>query len=122
MIPAFYQGVPTRIDTTHAIAHNKVIVIDGEIVIATPHGLDFDALQQRLHPAESRVTKLSKETPASFVAFDLLALGDHRPYGDAVLTISNLSYVALGALPGALKFSVRTLPSSVSMRLQNATC
>ncbi len=50
-------------------------VLDGEIVIATPHGLDFDALQQRLHPAESRVTKLSKETPASFVAFDLLAAG-----------------------------------------------
>ena len=48
-------------------------VLDGEIVVATPHGLDFDALQQRLHPAESRVTKLSKETPASFVAFDLLA-------------------------------------------------
>jgi ATP-dependent DNA ligase len=49
-------------------------VIDGEIVIATPHGLDFDALQLRLHPAASRVAKLSKESPASFVAFDLLAL------------------------------------------------
>jgi ATP-dependent DNA ligase len=48
-------------------------VIDGEIVITTPHGLDFDALQLRLHPAASRVAKLAKETPASFVAFDLLA-------------------------------------------------
>ena len=48
-------------------------VIDGEIVIATPHGLDFDALQLRLHPAASRVAKLAKETPSSFVAFDLLA-------------------------------------------------
>jgi ATP-dependent DNA ligase len=48
-------------------------VIDGEVVIATPHGLDFDALQLRLHPAASRVAKLAKETPASFVAFDLLA-------------------------------------------------
>src|SRR5438034_5646787 len=48
-------------------------VIDGEIVIATPQGLDFDALQLRLHPAESRVAKLAKETPSSFVAFDLLA-------------------------------------------------
>src|SRR5262249_5383912 len=48
-------------------------VVDGEIVIATPHGLDFDSLQLRLHPAASRVAKLSKETPASFVAFDLLA-------------------------------------------------
>lgn len=48
-------------------------VVDGEIVIATPHGLDFDALQLRLHPAASRVAKLAKELPASFVAFDLLA-------------------------------------------------
>jgi ATP-dependent DNA ligase len=51
-------------------------VVDGEIVIRTPHGLDFDALQLRLHPAASRVAKLAKETPASFVAFDLLAAAD----------------------------------------------
>src|SRR5213593_1086269 len=53
----------------------KGSVIDGEIVITTPRGLDFDALQMRLHPAASRVAKLSQETPASFVAFDLLASG-----------------------------------------------
>ncbi|MEJ7786070.1 MAG: ATP-dependent DNA ligase [Solirubrobacteraceae bacterium] len=51
-------------------------VIDGEIVIATDAGLDFEALQQRIHPAVSRVTMLSVKTPASFIAFDLLALGD----------------------------------------------
>ena len=50
-------------------------VVDGEIVIATPHGLDFDALQLRLHPAASRAAKLAKETPAAFVAFDAIALG-----------------------------------------------
>lgn len=50
-------------------------VLDGEIVVARGNGLDFDALQQRLHPAASRVARLSKETPASFVAFDLLAAG-----------------------------------------------
>ena len=50
-------------------------ILDGEIVIATPRGLDFDALQMRLHPAASRVAKLAKETPAAFVAFDLLAAG-----------------------------------------------
>ena len=49
-------------------------VVDGEIVIPTSDGLDFDALQQRLHPAASRVAKLAKETPSAFVAFDLLAL------------------------------------------------
>ncbi len=48
-------------------------VLDGEIVIAGPHGLDFDALQLRLHPAASRVAKLAAAMPASFVAFDLLA-------------------------------------------------
>jgi ATP-dependent DNA ligase len=49
-------------------------VLDGEIVIATPRGLDFDALQLRLHPAASRVAKLAKETPSAFVAFDAIAL------------------------------------------------
>jgi ATP-dependent DNA ligase len=49
-------------------------VVDGEIVIVTPQGLDFDALQLRLHPAASRVAKLAKECPSSFVAFDLLAI------------------------------------------------
>jgi ATP-dependent DNA ligase len=48
-------------------------VLDGEIVIVTPDGLNFDLLQMRLHPAASRVAKLAKETPSSFVAFDLLA-------------------------------------------------
>jgi len=51
-------------------------VVDGEIVLATGHGLDFEALQLRLHPAASRVALLADRTPASFIAFDLLALGD----------------------------------------------
>ncbi len=53
-------------------------VVDGEIVVADVrgHGLDFDALLQRIHPAESRINRLAAETPAAFVAFDLLALGD----------------------------------------------
>jgi len=52
------------------------IVVDGEIVIAGPSGLDFEALQLRLHPAASRIAKLARETPARLVAFDILALGD----------------------------------------------
>ena len=52
----------------------KGCVLDGEIVIANEDGLDFDALQMRLHPAASRVAKLAKECPSSFVAFDLLAI------------------------------------------------
>jgi ATP-dependent DNA ligase len=61
-------------------------VIDGEIVIATDHGLDFEALQQRIHPADSRVRMLAEKTPASFIAFDLLSLGDddytRRPFSE----------------------------------------
>lgn len=61
-------------------------VLDGEIVLVRAPGdrLDFDALQQRIHPAASRVRLLAEQTPASFVAFDLLALGDEdytgRPF------------------------------------------
>src|SRR5438034_10479392 len=50
-------------------------VLDGEIVIAREHGLDFDALLLRIHPAASRIKLLAAESPASFVAFDLLAEG-----------------------------------------------
>ena len=61
-------------------------VLDGELVIATPHGLDFDTLGQRIHPAVSRIERLSQETPASFVAFDLIALGSEdlrqTPFGE----------------------------------------
>ncbi len=53
-------------------------VVDGEIVVASTdtHGLDFETLQQRIHPADSRVRLLAEQTPASFIAFDLLALDD----------------------------------------------
>ena len=58
---AFLAGVPDG------------AVLDGEIVIATPDGLNFDRLQMRLHPAASRVKRLADETPAAFVAFDAIA-------------------------------------------------
>jgi ATP-dependent DNA ligase len=61
-------------------------VVDGEIVVVKGDGLAFDTLQNRLHPAASRVKKLAEEDPASFVAFDLLALGDDdltgRPFSE----------------------------------------
>src|SRR4051794_17443240 len=61
-------------------------VVDGELVVTSDKGLDFDALQLRQHPADSRVQKLAKEIPASYVAFDLLAVGDDSllevPFGD----------------------------------------
>ena len=61
-------------------------VVDGEVVVAQGSGLDFEALQQRIHPAASRVAMLAKQTPAAFIAFDLLALGDESlietPYAE----------------------------------------
>lgn len=62
-------------------------VLDGELVIRDAEGrLEFDALQQRIHPAESRITLLSKEIPADYVAFDLLAEDDEAlletPFGE----------------------------------------
>jgi ATP-dependent DNA ligase len=66
-------------------------VIDGEIVVPGADGLDFEALLQRIHPAESRVQRLAEETPASFVGFDLLALGEDdwraRPFGERRLAL-----------------------------------
>lgn len=64
VVAAVLAGLPDR------------CVVDGEIVIATESGLDFEALLNRIHPADSRVRRLAEETPADFVAFDLLALGD----------------------------------------------
>src|SRR5512134_1346525 len=52
------------------------VVLDGEIVIASEGKLDFEALLLRIHPAASRVAMLAKQTPASFIAWDLLGLGD----------------------------------------------
>jgi ATP-dependent DNA ligase len=71
------------------------LVMDGEIILIGPDGLDFDALQQRIHPAESRVQMLSRQTPTSYIAFDLLAqdgedlrklpLGERRSRLEALL-------------------------------------
>jgi ATP-dependent DNA ligase len=86
---------PELLDPIRAQLPEKC-VIDGEVVIAGEHGLEFETLQQRIHPAESRVNKLAHETPASFIAFDCLAVGDDdlraRPFTER-----------RGALEAALK-------------------
>src|SRR5688572_27308464 len=72
----------------HALFEERLpegCVIDGEIVVATRSGLDFDALQMRLHPAASRVEKLAREAPASFIAFDLLAHGSADLRGEPLV-------------------------------------
>ena len=72
-------------------------VVDGEIVIAGEHGLEFDALLQRIHPAASRVTLLAETTPASFVGFDLLALDGRDLRGEPFAARRALLEEALGA-------------------------
>ncbi len=68
---------PELIEPLRAVSRpGSRFVLDGEIVIARDGGLDFESLLLRIHPAASRVAKLASETPASFVAFDLLAEGD----------------------------------------------
>lgn len=72
LLQPFRDSLPTR------------CVVDGEVIVAVDGVLDFDALGQRIHPAESRVTMLSEKTPAEFIAFDILAVGDEslmdRPF------------------------------------------
>jgi ATP-dependent DNA ligase len=69
-------------------------VLDGEIVVPGPAGLDFDALLARVHPAASRVERLSRETPARFVVFDAIALDGEdlreRPFADRRARLSAL--------------------------------
>jgi ATP-dependent DNA ligase len=72
---------PELVDSLSAALPDRCVV-DGEIVIARSGGLDFEALLQRIHPAESRIRRLAGETPAFFVAFDLLALGDENLCGE----------------------------------------
>ena len=62
MVPALLESLPDR------------CVVDGELIVATDNHLDFPALQQRIHSADSRVQKLAVETPAAFIAFDLIAI------------------------------------------------
>ncbi|HET7488724.1 MAG TPA: ATP-dependent DNA ligase [Acidimicrobiales bacterium] len=88
---------PEVVETVRAQVPERV-VLDGEVVIAGEAGLDFEALLQRIHPADSRVRRLAAETPASFVAFDILALGDEDLRGEP---FARRRMVLMEALAGA---------------------
>jgi ATP-dependent DNA ligase len=83
-------------------------VVDGEVVIVGPNGLDFDALQLRIHPAASRVKKLAAEMPSSYVAFDLLALDDRDLRSEPLSTRRRLLEEALGDAPMPVRVSPAT--------------
>ena len=88
LIPLFRDALPAP------------CVVDGEIVVRRERGLDFNSLQLRIHPAESRVQMLSKEIPASFIAFDLLAEDDEdlrtTPFGERRARLEKLLAAADG--------------------------
>jgi ATP-dependent DNA ligase len=89
-------------------------VVDGEIVIAGAHGLEFDALLQRIHPAASRVAMLAESTPASFVAFDLLALDDRDVRGEPFATRRALLEEALGSCTPPMHLTPSTTDPAVA--------
>jgi ATP-dependent DNA ligase len=71
----FTRYFPELVEAVRAELPDRV-VLDGEIVVRVGQRLEFDTLQQRIHPAASRIRLLAEQTPASFIAFDLLAIGD----------------------------------------------
>jgi len=106
---------PELVEAVKALLPDRC-VLDGEIVVVTDKGLDFDALQQRIHPAVSRVTMLSETTPASFIAFDLLALGDtdytERPFAERRAALERV----LADVPAPIHLTPTTTDIEVAQR------
>lgn len=93
-------------------------VLDGEIIVPDAAGvrLDFEALQQRIHPAESRVRMLAETTPAHFVAFDLLALGDRDLMGEPYAERRRALEEALGVAKAPVHLTPMTRDPAVAER------
>ncbi len=104
---------PELLDPLRAALPERCVV-DGEIVVAQHGALDFDALQQRIHPAASRVEKLSLETPASFVAFDLLALDDRDLMETPLAERRRLLEEAVGQAPPPIHLTPGTFDRAVA--------
>lgn len=88
-------------------------VVDGEIIVSVDDRLGFDALQQRIHPAESRINRLAAETPARFIAFDVLAVAD----ADLMAEPFRDRRAVLEAMAGAFGAPVHLAPSTLDRDL-----
>ena len=104
---------PEILDALRASLPEQV-VLDGELVIATDHGLDFDLLSNRIHPAASRVEKLAVETPVSFVAFDLLGVTDADLRPTPFSERRKLLEEALGAASAPVRLTPATTDPEVA--------
>jgi ATP-dependent DNA ligase len=106
---------PELVEALVAIEDDR-FVLDGEIVVAADGGSDFAALMARLHPAASRVRRLSAETPASLIAFDLLAAGGEdlrsRPFAGRRRQLA----ATIGAGGGPIRLSALTDDPDVASR------
>lgn len=108
-----HRYFPEVVDAVRTLPVGRV-VLDGELVIPQGEGFAFDALLQRIHPAESRIRKLARDTPASLLVFDVLVVGDEdltrlplrerRPWLEAI------------ALPAGFFLSPRTLDRAEAER------
>ena len=105
---------PELVGAFRALARDA-LVVDGESVIVGPAGFDFAAVMLRLHPSASRVERLARETPASFIAFDLLAEGDtdlrERAFGERRARLERV----LAAAPAAMRLSPATREPRVAL-------
>ncbi|HET7026663.1 MAG TPA: ATP-dependent DNA ligase [Candidatus Limnocylindrales bacterium] len=114
---------PEVVDAVRGIAASRA-VLDGELVLVRPSGFDFPALMSRLHPAASRVERLRREQPATYIAFDLLAIDDEdlrdRPFGERRARLVGLLDRDVVHRPAALGGSV-DLAGSTHLRLTPAT-
>ena len=109
----FARYFPEIVEGVRALAEERV-VLDGEIILVRPTGSDFEALMSRLHPAASRVARLRAETPASFVAFDLLALGDRDLRENPFATRRQLLEVALASALPPIHVTPATADASIA--------
>jgi ATP-dependent DNA ligase len=92
------------------------LVLDGEVIVIGPEGLDFDALLQRVHPADSRVLMLSHKTPAAYVAFDLLARGGRDLRGLPLRERRAELESALSGVSGGINLTPRTSDRAQAVR------